>query len=809
MRASRSIRSLCSLAFAGVLISGSGAFAQSFVDHFDSDSTGTYTQTLIDPSRGTATFDYDAAGMRARILEGDNFGLRVAHSVPARSSGRYSVDLSPTVRYPSGGTLTVRLVQDASNYYVVTNTSGSYAPGTFKKVVAGQVVATASFATGYAQNVDYTVRIDFAPGQASVHAFGQTLALSQNTPLDVTSFEIEAYQQDLYVDTILYGDEAVTNHAPIADAGFDLAAAGGDIVTLDASASTDPDGVIASYLWQQLSGTAVALSGSTSATPAFTAPDPGSSIEPLIFQVTVADAFGATASDSVRVDVWPQALLGFSDDFSSNTTGDYETTLIDPQEGTAAFVYDAQGQRARILTGNDFGMRVARELPPRSSGRFAVDLLPTLKYPGTARLSVRLVQDANNYYVLTNMGSTTPGTLTKVVGGVVVDTVTFVGGYTQNTPYNITIDFSGGLVVAAAFGQVFALEGDATTLTIDRFEIEAYQQDVYFDNVSYSDFGEHTPSLDLIQPAAGLFQTSNTLRVEAAAFLLEPGWSVVFAIDAGLASEILAEDATAPYLLDIPDVPEGTHSVDAYVVDANGSQVVGPGLHDQVSNVAIGDYYVGVGDSITKGTGDNLTSDNISADGRNSGGGYEPILNDLLTSFAGYPHTVKNEGVGGRTSLGGANKINSILAGHPVAQFMLILFGTNDSGPDLMLASGLGLFPGDPGYAGSYKANMQTIINAVVASGKLPILAKVPIAYGDCSRCKPYPNPETAPRNALIRQYNQVIDELVVQNALPIAGPDLYTHYAQHPEQMKDRLHPNGVGYQAMADLWADALLAP
>jgi lysophospholipase L1-like esterase len=438
-----------------------------------------------------------------------------------------------------------------------------------------------------------------------------------------------------------------------------------------------------------------------------------------------------------------------------------------------------------------------------------VDLLPTVKYPSTGTLTVRLAQDASNYYELTNYTNSTPGFFIKVVGGQVVGTVPFSSRYYQNIPYNVTIDFSAGVVVVSAYGQLFALEQNATPLTITRFEIEAYQQDVYFDNVSYSEFVEHEPSVDLIKPVAGLFQTSSTLRVEATSLLLEPGWRVVFAIDAGSASEILAEDASAPYVVDVVDVPEGIHSVDVYVVDAGGNQVIGAGLTDHVSNVSIGDYYVAVGDSITKGTGDNFSADNVSADGRNSGGGFEPILNDRLTSLTGYSHTVKNQGVGGRTSAGGVSKIAGYLGSHPDAQFFLVMFGTNDSAEDLAMPSGLGLLPGNPGYSGSYKANMQGIVSAVLASGKLPILAKPPIAYGSCSRCTKYLNPEAEPRNALIREYHAVIDELVLENALPIEGPNLYPHFAAHPEQMADRLHPNGVGYQAIAELWAEALLGP
>ena len=144
----------------------------------------------------------------------------------------------------------------------------------------------------------------------------------------------------------------------------------------------------------------------------------------------------------------------------------------------------------------------------------------------------------------------------------------------------------------------------------------------------------------------------------------------------------------------------------------------------------IGDEYIGIGDSITAGQGDNFAADDISDDGRDSGGGYEPILNDLLSADTGFANVVKNEGVGGRTSAAAVNKMSGMLNAHPGADFVLLLFGTNDSKPDAPVPSGLHLHPGDAGYASSYKANMQALISAAVARGMLPVVAKVPIAYG-------------------------------------------------------------------------------
>lgn len=138
----------------------------------------------------------------------------------------------------------------------------------------------------------------------------------------------------------------------------------------------------------------------------------------------------------------------------------------------------------------------------------------------------------------------------------------------------------------------------------------------------------------------------------------------------------------------------------------------------------------------------------------------------------------------------------------------------NDARPWAPVPSGLGLNPGHPAYPGTFKANLQAILDAVRAAGKRPVLAKIPIALGDCAdpaTCPPYPNPHAGARNLRIQQYNQVIDELVANpaNGVTTPPPDFYAHFAATAAtQYADNIHPNGLGYQAMARLWCQALTA-
>jgi hypothetical protein len=80
------------------------------------------------------------------------------------------------------------------------------------------------------------------------------------------------------------------NNPPVADAGTDQSVDTNALVTLDGSASYDPDGdTPLTYGWTQTGGTAVVLSSYTASQPAFTAPgDPGV----LTFTLTVTDSLG-------------------------------------------------------------------------------------------------------------------------------------------------------------------------------------------------------------------------------------------------------------------------------------------------------------------------------------------------------------------------------------------------------------------------------------------------------------------------------------------------------------------------------------
>ena len=86
---------------------------------------------------------------------------------------------------------------------------------------------------------------------------------------------------------------------PVVDAGSDISAASGNVVTLQGSASASGTGEL-NYRWQQTSGTTVTLQQADSASAQFTVPSASGT---LVFELTVTDDAGASSSDTVSVTV--------------------------------------------------------------------------------------------------------------------------------------------------------------------------------------------------------------------------------------------------------------------------------------------------------------------------------------------------------------------------------------------------------------------------------------------------------------------------------------------------------------------------
>jgi hypothetical protein len=94
------------------------------------------------------------------------------------------------------------------------------------------------------------------------------------------------------------GAAASGNQPPVAAVSSPLVASPGQTVTLDGSASYDPEGAALVYEWTQTLGPAVALSSHAAASPTFTMP---TGTDPLAFELVVGD--GVSPSDPATVSV--------------------------------------------------------------------------------------------------------------------------------------------------------------------------------------------------------------------------------------------------------------------------------------------------------------------------------------------------------------------------------------------------------------------------------------------------------------------------------------------------------------------------
>jgi lysophospholipase L1-like esterase len=507
----------------------------------------------------------------------------------------------------------------------------------------------------------------------------------------------------------------------------------------------------------------------------------------------------------------PPSLASFSDDFSSDTISEYAVEDSWTKGGTGSFSYDSGLERARVLTGDNIALKFSHGLPASAEGSFSIDFLPGAYYPSRGWMTLKLIENSSTYYLIENVGVYGAGEIAKYVNGVKVDSSSFSQMYSSNVNYTINVTFSANTTTVEAFGETLVLNSDTSAITVSSFSIEVGQQDAYFDNIVYRS-GESS-HINIITPKENSIQSRSDLIANVLTVALEEGWGVKFVLDEGGVDERILTDTEQPYEVTFSQVSRAEHSIDVYIIDNNHNEVSGEENHDRSEHIAIGDILIAMGDSITFGYGDTVENDNVSVDLRNTGGGFEPILNNYLTDAKGYPHSIINEGIEGETTQEGLERLPSVLAKYPEAGRVLLLYGTNNTSPiaSQPLESGKGLIPGEEGYAGTYKDYMQQMIDLVNASGKTVAVAKLPVALGTSSSSGDYEEPiDDEYRNVKARDFNEALDELVEEtsNHISIVPPDLYTYFRNNYEtEFFDNLHPNGVGYQSMADLWRSVLL--
>lgn len=146
--------------------------------------------------------------------------------------------------------------------------------------------------------------------------------------------------------------EAASNKKPKAVPGKAQTVNEQTAVTLDGSGSSDPDGSIASYLWEQIAGPAVTLSGSHAATAGFTAPLAKKAVT-LSFKLTVTDNAAAVASKTVKVKVKPVNARPVANAGSNQSVGLNATVTLNGSGSS-----DQDGQIVQYLWKQTAGTKV-------------------------------------------------------------------------------------------------------------------------------------------------------------------------------------------------------------------------------------------------------------------------------------------------------------------------------------------------------------------------------------------------------------------------------------------------------------------
>jgi lysophospholipase L1-like esterase len=405
-------------------------------------------------------------------------------------------------------------------------------------------------------------------------------------------------------------------------------------------------------------------------------------------------------------------------------------------------------------------------------------------------------QDDDNYYRLDISGLEGHRKLWKKQGpagaGVFTELNTSPQNYTLGQWFNLRVVQQNDVILVYMDGEKILAVEDASFGAGSIALFCARNESCNFDNViMLSSPGDPIVGMNIADSSghrSGEYFVSAGGTLDVLAMVTEGAGigGVEFVVDEGLAGAQSVIDEFEPYRELFNFTAAGDHDVRAYLLDSSLQRLPDDTEAMQaLPQVGVnGIHLVGLGDSITAGLRDDDSSDDISADARNTGSGYQPVLNGLLTSDNGSkPVTVLDEGDSGETSAEAAARIGAVLDRTPAAQAYLAFYGANDSGGTTPVSKAV------------FKGNMQTIINDVTAAGKKIYLAKAPPHLGDTTR------------DNLIVQYNDAIDELVIENGFSgYTPPDFHSYFLNNQSEMFDDLHPNGTGYQSMARLWCLSL---
>ena len=154
---------------------------------------------------------------------------------------------------------------------------------------------------------------------------------------------------------------------PVAEAGDNQTARGGETLLISGAGSTDADGDTLSFSWMQVAGPSVTLIGSTEAVASFSAPQEGGELE---FQLVVNDGLVNSIADSVRVTVNPNHAPMLQGSIAARTmsinmqeTFDVSAYFFDPDGDSLSYIVSSADATivAAQISGTALTLRAVQE----------------------------------------------------------------------------------------------------------------------------------------------------------------------------------------------------------------------------------------------------------------------------------------------------------------------------------------------------------------------------------------------------------------------------------------------------------------
>jgi predicted acyl esterase len=220
----------------------------------------------------------------------------------------------------------------------------------------GILVTAQARAAGAGRQLDFDQGADAFAQDPEVVAFLQAAGAGCGQMVSEQDAQAEMDRTQAYRET----HQGRPNMLPTADAGADRSVNEGASVQLDGSGSSDPDGQIVGWQWQQLGGPQVALAGADTATPSFTAPDVDADTT-LRFRLRVRDDGHGTDTDEVLVTV--RAVAGnaapVADAGEDRQVKEGERVTLDgsgshdPEDGTTGLSYEWEAPQGITLDDAD------------------------------------------------------------------------------------------------------------------------------------------------------------------------------------------------------------------------------------------------------------------------------------------------------------------------------------------------------------------------------------------------------------------------------------------------------------------------